>query len=403
MQGFWSHLFRFRLQKTTYFISENRPNLTQKLDIDRQICIYVNCLARILSQNLKFGSTESVFIAFERTEFLAILSFVGGILRLTFCLAALWWSADILIVIAAATVATSLVMFLSLGLVLRYSVHLKVPVDYQFCQQQLKIAFPFIFIGIFFIMDNRLDVLVLSLLADEGAVGIYSAAVSIITALTIMPQGIRNAILPIFSQQQAKFGKVSLDTYERMIKYMLILTIPIAVGLTLTSSEVVSFIYSDRFVLSVPVLQILVWSFVFYSLNIINSRLLFVRNQQGRIARFLGVSLGINIALNLLLVPVMGLVGAGVARLSSTGILYLQTQWAAQQRAGALTVLRLLFRPLLAAFGIVLCLIWFGHHSLWMQIPLAAAVYLLILYLSGAFPTDEQLLWRRTILNLTYR
>ncbi|MBV7328452.1 GNAT family N-acetyltransferase [Chloroflexi bacterium TSY] len=57
LQGFWSHLFRFRLQKTTYFISENRPNLTQKLDIDRQICIYVNCLARILSQNLKFGST----------------------------------------------------------------------------------------------------------------------------------------------------------------------------------------------------------------------------------------------------------------------------------------------------------------------------------------------------------
>ncbi|MBV7336114.1 hypothetical protein KFU94_49340 [Chloroflexi bacterium TSY] len=24
LQGFWSHLFRFRLQKTTYFISENR-------------------------------------------------------------------------------------------------------------------------------------------------------------------------------------------------------------------------------------------------------------------------------------------------------------------------------------------------------------------------------------------
>ncbi|MBV7332597.1 M81 family metallopeptidase [Chloroflexi bacterium TSY] len=61
LQGFWSHLFRFRLQKTTYFISENRPNLTQKLDIDRQICIYVNCLARILSQNLKFGSTEYDF------------------------------------------------------------------------------------------------------------------------------------------------------------------------------------------------------------------------------------------------------------------------------------------------------------------------------------------------------
>ncbi|MBV7330168.1 aminoglycoside phosphotransferase family protein [Chloroflexi bacterium TSY] len=59
LQGFWSHLFRFRLQKTTYFISENRPNLTQKLDIDWQICIYVNCLARILSQNLKFGSTDT--------------------------------------------------------------------------------------------------------------------------------------------------------------------------------------------------------------------------------------------------------------------------------------------------------------------------------------------------------
>ncbi|MBV7331077.1 carotenoid 1,2-hydratase [Chloroflexi bacterium TSY] len=68
LQGFWSHLFRFRLQKTTYFISENRPNLTQKLDIDRQICIYVNCLARILSQNLKFGSTESSQNGDERND-----------------------------------------------------------------------------------------------------------------------------------------------------------------------------------------------------------------------------------------------------------------------------------------------------------------------------------------------
>ncbi|MBV7334047.1 ABC transporter permease [Chloroflexi bacterium TSY] len=65
LQGFWSHLFRFRLQKTTYFISENRPNLTQKLDIDRQICIYVNCLARILSQNLKFGSTETSILPIQ--------------------------------------------------------------------------------------------------------------------------------------------------------------------------------------------------------------------------------------------------------------------------------------------------------------------------------------------------
>ncbi|MBV7335049.1 ester cyclase [Chloroflexi bacterium TSY] len=66
LQGFWSHLFRFRLQKTTYFISENRPNLTQKLDIDRQICIYVNCLARILSLNLKFGSTEPGLLALRK-------------------------------------------------------------------------------------------------------------------------------------------------------------------------------------------------------------------------------------------------------------------------------------------------------------------------------------------------
>ncbi|MBV7335979.1 class I SAM-dependent methyltransferase [Chloroflexi bacterium TSY] len=73
LQGFWSHLFRFRLQKTTYFISENRPNLTQKLDIDRQICIYVNCLARILSQNLKFGSTES-----RDCAVLNVFSYTGG-------------------------------------------------------------------------------------------------------------------------------------------------------------------------------------------------------------------------------------------------------------------------------------------------------------------------------------
>ncbi|MBV7338718.1 glycosyltransferase family 39 protein [Chloroflexi bacterium TSY] len=45
--------------------------------MDRQICIYVNCFARILSQNLKFGSTEYVqlkWLGAQHPPFIVLLN-----------------------------------------------------------------------------------------------------------------------------------------------------------------------------------------------------------------------------------------------------------------------------------------------------------------------------------------
>ena len=261
--------------------------------------------------------------------------------------------------------------------------------DPQFIWRQLRYAIPFLFIGIFFIFDSRLDVILLSALSSETAVGLYGAATAVIMAFTILPEGYRIAVLPVMSRFQEDKSSRLRDLYERSFKYLLIIAIPISIAIILLAEDLISLIYRKDLPEAVSALRVLAIGLTFTFLIVVNNRLLIVHNRQDLIARILILSTAANVLVNVLLIPNYGAVGAAVARTTSLLLLLFLTSWASSRLITGVRKFRFVWRPLISSVVMGLVIWQLSSLGFWIQSAAGAVVYLSLLLLMGAFSAQE--------------
>ena len=84
-------------------------------------------------------------------------------------------------------------------------------------------------------------------------------------------------------------------------------------------------LYKSGFDAAIPVTQILLAAFVLMMVNVPSARAMVVANLQRWIAPLQGVTMLLNIGLNLVLIPRLGVLGPAWARLASTGVYFIMT------------------------------------------------------------------------------
>lgn len=353
-----------------------------------KLIIYMMLLAA-LPENIN-NLCWAAFASFEELQFSSISSLTGSLVEVGLGFYLLWQGYDLPFVAAVFVFSQVITMGLNLGFVYkRYIKKWRRP-NWPFLQTQLRIAYPFIFIGMFFIMDNRLDNIIISFLNSEEAVGLYTAATAVIVALGMLAEGYRMAVLPVLSRYRRERPGEIRPLYEQSFKYICIIGLPLSVATMLTAGDLIRLIYRRDLVTAVPVLQILSFSLIFAFINVLNNRLLIVYDRQSLIARFLAITVLQNVLINLLLVPDLGAVGAAIARLASSFTLYLLITWAVREFIPKLRFWQYIWRPLLATLFMGLVMWQIADWGIWWQTPIGGLVYATGLLLSGTLSTSEK-------------
>lgn len=338
---------------------------------------------------------QSVFMAHEQMGYLAVSSLLNGIVRVVagvLALAGGFGLEGVALGLLLASVSTlALLMYLVRMRLFRPAWS----IDWAFSRRQLSAGFPFLLIGMFFILDNQLDVVLLSRLQDEYQVGLYGAASTVISALILIPFAFQTAVFPVMSRLYATAPTVLERLYDQSLKYLILAGLPIAVGVTMLASEIVMLAFGSEFAPSARVLQILIWSLFLIFLNVPNSRLLVASDRQRTIAMFLLTSLTINVALNLLLIPRWGATGSALARVISTSVLFVMVARFIFRHVYRFNLLPLLPRPALAATAMLGGLVLLRGQSLWILVPAGALIYLAILAALRTFSRDDLALWQQ--------
>ncbi|EKE05577.1 MAG: hypothetical protein ACD_19C00208G0001, partial [uncultured bacterium] len=96
---------------------------------------------------------------------------------------------------------------------------------------------------------------------------------------------------------------------------MLIVVFPISVGIAVLAKDIVLYLYTPEFVNSILPLQILVGGLVFSFIGFPIGAFLNACDKQKTQTAIVGFAMVINIALNLLLIPNFGVVGAAISAL----------------------------------------------------------------------------------------
>jgi len=353
---------------------------------------------------------QAVFIAFERLDHITSVSLAMSLFKL----GATWGGLQIatgLPLLAGIIIGTSLTgMLLNVGIVYwRFARAATADsqeggkINVGAWSSWLLEAFPFVFITLFYTLDYQIDTVLLSAWKGEEAVGLYSAATSILFALLFISRAFREAIFPVMSRLYPSERSTIRRLYRQSARWLLAIALPIAVGGTLIGGKLLTALYGEAFRQSGTALQVIIWAVLFLFLNVPSARLMIVAGEQRPLAWFAVASLGINLLLNALLIPDLSYVGAAVTRLLSSAVFFLLVYGHTYRHLIQFNIAAIAPRPLISA-AIMATIIWFIKDRLPLLLVMAVGVssYTATLWLIGFLSADERDLLKHLVRKIVH-
>lgn len=350
--------------------------------------IYLITLSVIINT---FGTAfYSVFQASEQMEYLSINYILNSSVMLAGTLIGIYYGFGV-IYFAIIYVISNLITFLSTFSIYIWKFSLpKVQFDSSFWLPTIKEALPYGVAGIFVTLYYYIDSVMLSIMVNNEAVGWYNAAYRLVFLLLSLYNVYIIALFPVMSS----FFKTSEDSlkfaFERSFKYMLIITLPIAVSTTLLADKVILLIYGSSYLPSIMVLQILIWTIVFMFLNGVATNLLGSINRQLIVTKVTGLGAFLNILLNFLLIPKFSIIGSSFATVITELaifpiILYVMFK---SEHASLKPLVKDLPKIMFATLIMGVAIIYLNSLNLFLIIIIATLVYLLTIIITKT-PDDS--------------
>jgi PST family polysaccharide transporter len=158
------------------------------------------------------------------------------------------------------------------------------------------------------------QVMVGNMLGDR-AIGNYSAAVRLAEVWFFIPTAVGSSVLPSIIRAKAQNKSRYRNRLQLSYNVMSLISIAIAAFLSLFSSTIIRVLYGIQFVEASPVLSIYAWATVPVFLGVASGIYLLAENlTRINLYRTIAGSV-VNIVLNMVLIPVFGIVGAALSAL----------------------------------------------------------------------------------------
>jgi len=184
----------------------------------------------------------------------------------------------------------------------------------------LQVSFPFGFMGIIGNFARRFDTVFMSFVLTDAAVGWYNVPYNLVLMMLLLAQSLAISMYPtLVREYDSGHGSIQ-GTVQRALRYLLLLSLPIAVGGMVLADRIIVLLYGQEFVLAIPVMRILVWALPAMFLAEILGRTGSTMHLEKRMARIAIFEAVVTAGLNVLLISEFGVVGAAIAAVV-TGVL----------------------------------------------------------------------------------
>ncbi len=179
--------------------------------------------------------------------------------------------------------------------------------------QWLKVSLPLLLLESFALMMMNIDVLLLKLFVDAADIGIYFAAARTISFVGFIHFAIVAVAMPRFATAHAHGDIATAADLLRRFRLWMFVPSLLAAGALLALGPFVLALFGPEYPAAWPVMAALAAGHLARALAGPVEALLAVSGQQVRTALVGGITAALNIALNLALIPPLGLLGAALA------------------------------------------------------------------------------------------
>ncbi|MCY3904929.1 MAG: oligosaccharide flippase family protein [Caldilineaceae bacterium] len=367
---------------------------------------------------------SNLFYAFEKMEYPAGLGIAIALLQATLGALALLLGWGILGLAWVALVVNLVQLIWLFGLVNSTLFKPQWKWDWPLQKWMLSTSGPLMVNHLLATIFWRIDIWLLLPLVGAASVGLYSAALKYLDGLNIIPSTFTLAIFPLMSRLARQDGAALLRSYTLSLRLLLLVSLPVAMTVTLLAHPLIAILGGARFtaavyeVSSLPpfacrlamnlfesfdchalsfrggaalALQVMIWSIPVGFVNSVTQYVLIASDQQRYLTRAFIAGVLFNLAGNLLLIPVFSYIGAAVVTILSEFCLLLLFSRRVRQHVGTVTWPDLVWRPALsaAAMGSFIFVLSAFGASPWASILPAWAVYTGVFALLGGFADED--------------
>ena len=171
--------------------------------------------------------------------------------------------------------------------------------------------------GLWSLMQQS-DNFLLGFFKSSSAVGLYDAAFTVPSVLLVVHTAIGFLFLPIFSELAAAGNTDDMDEFYKLVtKWMVVVSLPIYCVLLAFPHTVLSLTFGTEYQSSADLLLLISTGFFIHIVFGINEHGLIAIGRTGTILRGNVICLSLNLLLNVLLIPSIGILGAALASVSA--------------------------------------------------------------------------------------
>jgi len=362
---------------------------------ETSIVVYIIGLYFILTSFAELF--RAIFFANERMEYSALLSVIEKLILLSLAVSVLYLGYGLITLVSAYLVAGIVYLLLNITFVIWKFAKPKFKIDLEFWLSSIKKAYPFALGTIISMIFLYIDVTMLSKMKGDQVVGWYSASFGLIYQTKIIPSVFLRAIFPIMSRFFVNSSEYLKKTYEKSFKFLFGLGLPISVGGAILAKRIILLLYGQDYVHSIVAFKILIWAIVFFYLNTFFGYFFASLDKQVISTKFLAISAGVNIVLNLILIPSMSYVGASIATVISEIVFFGLAVAYLSRTAYNFSPIVLIIKSLFASLIMGLFVYYFKEANLFLIIFLGACLYFLTLYLIGYLDKEDKSILRRIV------
>ncbi|NQU98296.1 flippase [Candidatus Woesearchaeota archaeon] len=186
--------------------------------------------------------------------------------------------------------------------------------SFSLAKKLFSFGIPILLASVGGLIIARMDTIMLTFFRSLEEVGVYNIILPTATLLFIFGHASGSVLFPISSELWTLKKKKELRDYNYLIhKYSLIFSLPFLLVLFSFSKLFLRFFFGQEYVAGSIALQILLFGAFFYTLAVINNSILAGIGRPKDITKMFLIASILNLVLNFVLIPILGIVGAAIA------------------------------------------------------------------------------------------
>lgn len=305
-----------------------------------------------------------------------------------------------------ALLSASVVNFIYGFLILIFKLGFKIKprFDRTIIKHFLKTIPVFALAGIFIKIYNTAGDILLKFLGNYQLVGLYGVPIKIITALQMLiPMAMAAVLYPAFSNYFVSSQEKLKNAFQKACYFLIIFSLPISAAAWALGDKIILTLWPDYLAVS-DVFKIMFLAVPFIFLCFPTGHFLNAVEKQKITTINRGILVAASLGLNFLLIPMFGLLGAGITFLISNALIFFLDLWPVNKALNLDKVyfLKVILKTLLASGAMYLFLIYLEPKlPLVLLILFGALIYLAVLYLARGINLAEikKEVWGRKSIN----